>query len=303
MILVSSLNACRWAGPLLGLLVAGGLTSCSTASRPASAESSLAKSLSFHASFDQGLDADFARGSGEFRHAPSTDRRKESSPGLPAGGEVMVASGAGRFGNALRFVRKGSPIVFYPALTNMGYRTNDWSGTVSFWLRVDPQQELAMSYCDPIQITPRVWNDAAFFVEFEKRTNDVPFRLGVYPDLKVWNPDNRKWEEMSAAEKPLVTLNPAPFSSARWTHVVFTFERFNTGRDDGLCRLYLDGKPVATLGPRRQTFTWDERDALMMLGLSYIGLWDELAVFDRALGPDEVQQLHRLPRGVAELHP
>jgi hypothetical protein len=32
----------------------------------------------------------------------------------------------------------------------------------------------------------------------------------------------------------------------------------------------------------------------MMLGLSYIGLWDELSVFNRALSADEVRTLNGL---------
>jgi len=31
-----------------------------------------------------------------------------------------------------------------------------------------------------------------------------------------------------------------------------------------------------------------------MLGLSYIGLWDELSIFNRALTPDEVRTLTTL---------
>ena len=45
--------------------------------------------------------------------------------------------------------------------------------------------QLEPGFCDPVQITPRAWNDAAFFVEFEKRPESIPFRLGVYADLGV----------------------------------------------------------------------------------------------------------------------
>ncbi len=286
---------------LLALSTVGGLDPARAQAQGVSP--GLKSSLTFHASFDHGLNADFAKGSRQFSYAPSIERRSVSAPGLPPGGEVTLAAGAGKFGDALRFERKSQPIVFFSASTNLSYRTNDWAGTVSFWLKVDPKAELAMGYADAIQITPRAWNDAAFFIEFEKRTDDVPFRLGVYPDFKVWNPNNRKWEEMSAAEKPLVTIDNAPFSKDRWTHVVFTFEHFNTGKDDGICQLYLDGRRVSTLGPRRQTFMWNENDAVIMMGLSFIGLWDELAVFNRALSAGEVRQLNELPKGVAELHP
>jgi hypothetical protein len=37
------------------------------------------------------------------------------------------------------------------------------------------------------------------------------------------------------------------------------------------------------------------------LGLSYIGLWDELSVFNRALTADEIRHLHGLKNGVRDL--
>lgn len=264
--------------------------------------SEMARALTFHASFDHGVDADFARGDGRFLHAPSHDKRAESKPGLPPEGEVRVAEGVGRFGNALRFV-KTSTLACFRASGNMAYRTGGWNGTVSFWLSVDPEADLAMGFCDPLQITSKAWNDAAFFVEFEKKTNAVPFRIGVYPDPSAWNPRNQKWEEMSPAEKPHVTVPaPTPFARGRWTHVVFTFEHFNTGRPDGVVTLYLDGRKAAQIPARRQTFTWDLDKTYIMMGIGYLGLWDELAIFNRALTAEEVGRLHALPTGVAGLH-
>jgi hypothetical protein len=154
-----------------------------------------------------------------------------------------------------------------------------------------------------VQITPRAWNDAAFFVEFEKRPESIPFRLGVYADLLVWNPDKRPFADIPAAERPLVSVDKPPFARGKWTHVVFTFERFNTGGADGVARLYLDGAPSGALSPRRQTFTWDPAETVIALGLNYIGLLDELSIFNRALSDDEIRALHALPKGVASLTP
>jgi len=291
-----------WVATVLPLLPALMLL-CGCATGRNQANGNLREALTFHASFDQGLDADFALGDAAFRHAPSIGKQAEANPGLPGSGEVQLAKDAGRFGHALRFTKKKSPMPFFRAFKNVPYRTNDWSGTVSFWLSTDPAGELEPGFCDPIQVTPRAWNDACFFVEFEKRTNDIPFRLGVYPDFKVWNPNNKKWENVTADEKPLRTAPTTPFARGKWTHVVFTWEHFNAGRDDGVAKLYLDGAQAATIGPRRQTFTWDEEKTVIALGLSYIGLWDELAVFNRALSAEEVQQLNGLKNGARDLHP
>jgi hypothetical protein len=123
----------------------------------------------------------------------------------------------------------------------------------------------------------------------------------VYADFKVWNPKNTKWEQIAFNEKPLITVTNPPFTSGKWTHVVFTFENFNTGKPNGEPTLFLDGKRQGTLSPREQTFTWEIDKAAIMLGLSYIGLIDELAVFDRALNPLEVAALHGLPGGIGPL--
>ena len=280
------------------LLLAAFLTGCQSDS-PGTRSAGLREGLTFHASFDGGPDAGYALGDRRIYTAASFNRQDAAQPGLHASNIVVIARGQGRFGDALWFNQKPAPLVFFKAAKNISYRTNNWSGTVSFWLNADPV-ELAPGFCDPIQITPRAWNDACFFVEFEKR-EDVPFRLGVYADYKVWNPNGRRWDEISFTEKPLLGATGQAFGKGRWTHVAFTFENFNTGRADGVARLYLDGIYQGALSPRLQTFTWDPAKTLVMLGASYIGLLDELSIFDRALTPNEILALNQLPAGVPGL--
>ncbi len=264
-------------------------------------QEALRKALTFHASFDGKIDATHADGDPALHWAPSLKERQDAKAGLPPGGEVQHAPGAGRFGDALRFTKRKSPIMFFRGQRNMPYEASDWDGTVSFWLRVDPQADLETGFCDPVQITPRAWNDAAFFVEFEKRPGSIPFRLGAYADLDVWNRAKRKFEDIPMEERPLVSVANPPFSGSRWTHVVFTFERFNTGRADGVAKLYLNGELRGTLSPREQTFTWDPERAVIALGLGYIGLLDELSIFGRSLDPAEVRTLYGLESGVTAL--
>jgi hypothetical protein len=283
---------CAMAVAILGIVAASAKTDVQAA---------LDDALTFHASFDGKMEATRAAGDAALYWAPSLKERQDAKAGLPPTGEVQHARGAGRFGDALRFTRRKSPVVFFRALRNMAYEKSDWDGTVSFWLRVDPQAQLETGFCDPVQITPRAWNDAAFFVEFEKRTESIPFRLGVYADFSIWNPTNRKFEEIPAQERPLVTITNPPFSGNRWTHVVFTFERFNTGKADGTATLYLDGELRGTLGARQQTFTWDPDRVVIALGLGYIGLLDELSIFQRALDAGEVRRLYGLDSGVAAI--
>ncbi len=261
----------------------------------------LRDALTFHASFDDGTDADFALGDRRLFSAPSLNKRADARPGLPAEGTTVIARGRGRHGDALQFKKKVSPLAFFQAEKNLAYRATNWSGTVSFWLSVDPQNDLEPGFCDPIQITPRAWNDAAFFVEFEKKKDSIPFRLGAYADFKLWNPQNLKWDAIPMRDKPLLTVDQPPFGTRKWTHVAFAFEHFNTGRGHGVATLYLDGKSQGALAHREQTFSWEPSQTLVMLGLSYIGLFDELSLFNRALTPAEIETLHRLEGGVRSL--
>jgi hypothetical protein len=261
----------------------------------------LRTALTFHASFDGKAGAAHAAGDPALYWAPTLKQRPEAKPGLPESGEVQHAVGAGRFGDALRFTTRKSPVVFFQGARNMPYATANWSGTVSFWLSTDPEGQLESGFCDPVQITPRAWNDAAFFVEFEKRPESIPFRMGVYADLNVWNPQKRPFADIPPAERPLVAVERPPFARGKWTHVVFTFERFNTGGTDGVARLYLDGSLQGALSPRQQTFTWDPQATVIALGLGYIGLIDELSIFNRALTESEIRTLHTLPKGVSAI--
>jgi hypothetical protein len=258
----------------------------------------LLAALTFHASFDGTLDALRAAGNATLMTAPSLARRAEATPGLPAGGETIHAKGEGKFGDALKMTVRRKPVVYFEAAKNVAYAASNWSGTVSFWLSVDPATQLDPGFCDPIQITPRQWDDAAFFVEFEKTPALIPFRLGAFPDRAVWNTTTTPSAQTPMEMRPLITVDKPPFGAGKWTHIVFTFDKFNTGRADGVVKLYLDGQPAGQLPPRQQTFTWDAERSTIAMGLSYVGLFDELSVFNRALTDAEVAALHRLPGGV-----
>lgn len=297
----------RCSATIGAVLLVGGLAVAlgSDAGQAAAVRQALASALVFHASFDGGVDARRAADDPKLYWAPTWARRAEAQPGLPPAGDTRQAPGEGRFGDALRFTRRGVPPVFYHGGKNMPYAAANWNGAVSFWLSTDPQNDLGVGFCDPIQITPRAWNNGAFFVEFEKGKGPeaVPFRLGVYADFDVWNPTKRPFDQIPPAERPLTTVDNPPFAKGKWTHIVFTWESFNTGRADGVARLYLDGQPRGTLAGRQQTFTWDPAETKIALGLGYIGLMDDVAVFNRRLSDAEIAELYRLERGAAMLAP
>lgn len=261
----------------------------------------LRQALTFHASFDQGMDADYGSGDRRLFHAPSLKLPRVGAPGLPAHGAVSIAKGEGKTGDALRFHRNMPEVVFFQVEKNLAYAKSNWSGTVSFWLRLDPDTDLAPGYCDPLQITPREWNDGALWVDFSKDERPRHFRLGAFADRAVWDPQRRNYDTLPANERPLVTVTRPPFSRDRWTHVAFTFVNFNTGSKDGAATLYLDGRAQGSVSAWKQTLTWEPAQTIAMIGIGYTGLFDELAFFNRALTAVEVGQLFTLPGGVTAL--
>ncbi len=261
-----------------------------------SGASDLASALTFYASFDAGTDADYARGESGI-YTTTTGKIPDGTAGLARDDVAVVEDG--RHGGALHFGKKGPGFLYYRGERNVDFRPEAWSGTLSFWLRLTPEEDLEPGYCDPIQITDKTWNDAAMFVDFTK-DNPREFRLGVFSDLKSWNPTGRKWEDIAADERPMVVVSEHPFRRDRWTHVAFTFEGVNGGEAPARARLYLDGRLAGEL-ERPQLFTWDVARSVIMVGVNYIGDFDELAIFNRSLSADEVKALFALASGVGAL--
>ncbi len=262
---------------------------------------SLREALTFHAAFDGQVDAGFARGDPRFYTAPSWDDRAAALPRLPQAATAWLSDGDGRFGDALAMDNYEDTIFFFKADQNIAYRAKNWSGTVSFWLRLTPDEDLKPgTFCDPIQITPRSWDDASLFVDFT-REGPRQFRLAAFADTRVWNPDGENWWEMPDGAMPMISVPDPPFERDQWTHVVMTFERFNTGAKDGVLTAYLNGQRAGTLTDREQTLTWDPAQTLILIGIQYNGYFDDLAFFNRALTDAEVKALFELENGVSTL--
>ncbi len=267
-----------------GMQYVGGYGSAQAQVTPAA----LRDVLHFHATFDGNADAKVSSGDGRVFTAESL-ARKELTPGITRD-DVTIATASGKFGDCLRFADKAKPVICY-AGEAMHYQAKDWSGTVSMWMRLNPDEDLKPGYCDPIQITQAAWNDGAFFVDFDK---DLPrdFRLGTFSDLKFWNPDNVTWEAWPVDKRPMVTVKKPPFARDAWTHVLFTFSQINSS--DGRpakSALFINGQLQGVL-EQPMRFTWDVKKAAIMLGIEYIGDIDDLMIFRRELKADEVQFLY-----------
>ncbi len=260
-------------------------------------QSDLGSALTLHASFDHGLDADFSRGDRTcyVRAGQVLQRATPNADG-------QLEADAGRYGGALHFTKKSS---FQPIFTNAGvldYNAKDWNSTVSVWLRLNPDEDLEPGYCDPIQIVGDSGNKGFIFLEFSKDETPRYFRYAIRPLVSIWNPNNVAWDEIPFAERPMVQVEKPQFSRDAWTHVVFTLENINSDTAKPSGRLYMNGKSMGAIEDWDLTFDWDPAAVLMVLGASYVGHMDELAVFDRVLSADEVEQLYGLSDGVKELY-
>ena len=96
-----------------------------------------------------------------------------ASRGRPGAGSLACdrfGPSGGRIGGALHFHKKSPKLVFFQGGNNIPWAKSDFEGTVSLWLRLNPTEDLPEGYVDPLQITDKKWNDAAFFVDFTKES-------------------------------------------------------------------------------------------------------------------------------------
>jgi len=255
---------------------------------------SLKSALTFYASFDNGTDADLAKG--DKRLHTLVDKKPKA--GNHTDNLTRLVKGKGLTGDALLFTKRNAKWLFYDGTKNFEFRNKNWSGTLSFWMKVDPIKGLDPGYVDPIQVTPFTWNNASFFVDFNKDGNPRSFRLGAFADKPVWNPENK---DVPEPQRPLVPAKSNPFSKDKWTHVAFTWERFNTGKKDGVATLYLNGKKEGSITGWNQQFSWSVKPHRILIGLYYMGLFDDLACFNRALSHKELRSIHAEKSALANL--
>jgi hypothetical protein len=268
---------------------------------PTAGAAGLRDALTLHVPFDGSADAKFAKGDGRVFTADDRAKRDAANPGLPSEDLVRIAPGAGRFGDALEFRKKIKPQVFFRGGDNIGFQAKNWNGSISFWMRLDPDQDLEPGYCDPLQLVGQTWTEGNMFVEFSKDHTPRHFRFAIMAITKLWNPHGKKWEEMSDAERPMVPVIKPPFRRDHWTHVLVTFANINSGEKNGRGALYLDGVKQGEFKGWTNTFNWDVTKSALTLGYAYTGFIDDVAVFNRELTEAEARTVFALPKGIAGL--
>lgn len=257
----------------------------------------LQNGLTFLASFDQAADANWGAGDRRIYHAKSL-KLEQPVAGLPE--SIVQHIPQGKFGGCLKFGARSEVFTFFKGQKNIAINNPQLSGTVSLWMKLDPQKDLEPGFVDPLQITDKTWNDSCLFLDFTK--DDIPrqFRLGVFSDYKFWNPSDINWDNIAVADRPMIVVEKPTFAADRWTHVVFTWHDFNG--QSSKARLFIDGKPQGELN-RPQKITWDVNKLAIILGIYYTGSMDELAIWNRALTDQEVMELHQRSESLSRLLP
>lgn len=277
--------------PVFALL---GLIMSDTNSATAEDDKAIRDAVTFYASFDEAVRGD--RGGGQltpdtrFNHPTEKGQfvfEKNIDPKV-----FRIAKGKGIVGGALEAVDvlPNNGRIFFPAKGNIAYKAGGWSGSVSVWCNTNPDTMLKSSFCDPIQITEKGAGNGGLWFDFnDAKPRDL--RHGAFPMVPVGG----KPIGESDPNAPMVRVPGIGWKAGDWHHVVLTWKNLDTGKDDAVTALYIDGKLIGEVKGRAIAMGWNIDKAGIYVAVGYIGLLDELATFNRALTADEVVRLHKEP--------
>ncbi|MFN0196948.1 MAG: LamG-like jellyroll fold domain-containing protein [Planctomycetaceae bacterium] len=254
----------------------------------------LLHAVSFYASFDEEIRGDF--GAGDLLPQTRFDHPEQKGEFVFEKGyrseAFRINRDKGQRGGSLEGLdvlpRRGR--LFFPAKGNLAYDSSGWGGAASFWLNTDPNTLLKTPFCDPIQITEKGANNGGLWVDFPD-VKPRSFRLGAFRGVK----EGGKGISEDDPAAPLVHVKNVGFKSGDWHHVLMNWDRFDTGKDDAVAALYIDGKRMGELKNRDIAMLWNLDHTGIYVGVNYIGLLDELALFNRVLTDEEIARLAKDP--------
>jgi hypothetical protein len=258
------------------------------------------KAATLYASFDDEVKADF--GGGELTFSTRYNDEKEKGKfvfekGFPAKA-YRIAKNKGIHGGALEAVDvlPNNGRIFLPAKGNIAYHKGGWNGTLSVWINTDPNTLLKTKFCDPIQITQKGANNGGLWFDFnDAKPRDL--RMGAFP--RVLEGQQPIKEEDPKA--PMVRVPKVPFKSGAWHHIALTWKNLDTGKKDSVATLYIDGKMIGDVKDYDLSMGWEVEHAGIYVAVNYLGLLDELALFNRVLTVEEINLLRTVPQLMAPL--
>jgi lysophospholipase L1-like esterase len=249
----------------------------------------LTTAVSFYASFDDGVRGDVGGGLSLRTRSGFLDRGNLTFEDGFNARVFRIAKGQGVSGGALEVsdVLPNNGRVFFPVKGHLAYKKGGWGGAVSVWCNTDPNRLLRTKFCDPIQITQKGANNGGIWFDFnDARPRDL--RHGAFPALA----ESEKPVSEDDPRAPMVRVPKIGWKAGDWHHVVLSWKNFDTGKPDAVSALYIDGRLIGEVKGRAIAMGWDVDRAGVYIGVNYIGLLDELALFNRALTADEVKALH-----------
>jgi Concanavalin A-like lectin/glucanases superfamily len=267
------------------------------------AAADLIKSVTFYASFDMAVKGDF--GGGELTLSTRSNHKTEKGAfvfekGFPQKA-FRVAPGRGISGGALEAVDvlPDNGRIFFPAKGNIAYKKGGWSGALSVWINHDPDTQLKTGFCDPVQITQKGAGNGGIWFDYNDAKPKRNLRMGTFPAIGDGRPPISESRE---AFSPMVWVDKPGFKVGDWHHVALVWRNFDTGENDASAALYIDGKLMGEIKKDYPiSMDWELDKTGIYVAVSYIGLMDELALFNRALTQEEIGVLRSQPAVLSSL--
>jgi Concanavalin A-like lectin/glucanases superfamily len=283
---------------MIGILLMAALSDSLVA-----AADELLKAVTFYASFDLDVKGDF--GGGELILSTRSNHKTRKGTfvfekGFPKTA-FRIAPGKGISGGALEAVDvlPDNGRIFFPAKANIAYKQGGWSGTLSVWTNHDPDTQLKTGFCDPVQITQKGAGNGAIWFDYNDAKPHRNLRMGTFPAVSA---DRPAIQESREAFSPMVWMDKPGFKAGDWHHVALVWRNFDTGKNNASAALYIDGKRVGEIEKDYPiSMDWDLDKTGIYIAVNYIGLMDELALFNRALTQDEIGMLRRRPGVLSNL--
>lgn len=240
----------------------------------------LRDNICLFASFDSSANADIAGGNPV---ATLNDRVARHDPT------------AGRFDGALVFSARDhgwdEDECVFDSKSNFPYMADAaFDGTVSLWLKGDPDADLSPEYpVDPFHIS-RHAADASYYLDLT-RPND--WRYGSPRKLRFGFYNDSPAQDMFQGGQ-LIVVGDLGWNDGQWHHVAATWQNSNSGDTNGRADVYIDGIRRGWMEGYQHQFAWDEDVVKIGLGQRYVGAIDEFLILDRALSEAEIQTLFGL---------
>jgi hypothetical protein len=263
----------------------------------------LAKAVSFYASFDSAVKGDF--GGGEVTPSTRFNHKTEKGAfvfekGFPQSA-FRIAPGKGIAGGALEAVDvlPDNGRIFFPAKGNIAYKKGGWNGALSMWINHDPDTQLKTGFCDPVQITQKGAGNGGIWFDFNDAKPNRNLRMGAFPAVEEGKPPIKESRE---AFSPMIWVDRPGFKVGDWHHVALVWRNFDSGKNDASAALYIDGKLMGEIKKDYPiSMDWDLDRTGIYVAVSYIGLLDEFALFNRALTEEEIGILRSQPALLSSL--